>query len=195
MFLPFGVVLFALTGWTGVEPLYESLKSESRGVRPRVLSLLASGTAAAALLYILFAAGILNSAPQITSDTVSGLVAWPVWEKDLVALLGLLAVSTCSMPISHEIRNALEKDLKWNHVVSRLVIIGLPLAVVLSGFNNFLVVIAITGGVFLSTQYLLIVAVGRRALALSRAQKFLLDAMALVFFVAAVYSAWAFVVH
>jgi amino acid permease len=196
LFLPFGVVLFAIAGWTGVEPLYESLKEKKS-----FIWLLASGTVVAALLYILFAAGIIHSAPQVASDTISGLIAsgagvWPAWEKDLVALLGLIAISTCSAPISHEIRNALEKDLHWSPAIARLIIIGLPLAAVLSGFNNFLTAVAITGGVFLSTQYLLIVAVGRRALApiLAPAQKFAMDALALVFAAVAVYSVWAFVV-
>jgi amino acid permease len=196
-FLPFGAILFSLAGWTGVEPIYELRKklmtlgvSRTSSVAPLVI-----GTFFVALLYVMFAIGILVSASSITTDTVSGLASWSVWKKDIIAIFGLLALWTVSISLSREIRNALEKDLKWNHVVSRMIIIGLPLAVVLSGFNNFLVIIAITGGVFLSIQYLLIVSVGRRVLELSTAQKFLLDAVALVFLFAAVYSVYGFVVH
>jgi len=186
-FLPFGVILFSLAGWTGVEPIYEMRKKEKEKTRKDVWPLIL-GTAAAALLYIMFAVGILVSAPNIASDTVSGLAGWPIWKRDLIAVLGLVALWTVSMPIAHEIRNALEKDLKWNHIVSRLVIILVPLALILSGFNNFLAIVGITGGLFLSVQYLLIISVGRKVLELPPAQKIFLTAAALVFLVAAVYS-------
>ncbi|MDE2018787.1 MAG: hypothetical protein KGJ13_00360 [Patescibacteria group bacterium] len=191
-FLPLGIILFTLAGWTGVEPVFET-RSRGQGTRNKEIASLAIGTILAVMLYILFTVGILNSAPQVVPDTISGLVSWPVWKKDLVALVGLVALWTVSMPIAHEIRNALEKDLKWNPVSSKLVIIGLPLAVVLSGLNNFLTVLGFAGGVFISIQYLLIVAVGRKTLRLSQAQKALLDVAALVFLVAAVYSVYAFI--
>ena len=40
------------------------------------------GTVFAALLYAMFAAGIIGSAGMITPDTASGLAVWPLWEKD-----------------------------------------------------------------------------------------------------------------
>ncbi len=63
----------------------------------------------------------------------------------------------------------------------------LPLAVVLAGFNNFLLVVGLAGGVFIGMEYLVIVAVARRALALTAAQKILLDAIAIVFLAAIIY--------
>jgi hypothetical protein len=209
LFLPFGIVLFMLAGWTGVEPFYESVKSKKRhsdvvpapcsaealrkgeeaGVHASQkvgsIAMLALGTLFAIALYWMFASGILSSTPRIAADTVSGLAGWPIWKKDLVAIFGLFAVWTVAMPISHEIRNALEKDLRWNPIVARLIIIGLPLATVLLGFNNFLAVVGLTGGLFIGMQYLLIIAVGRRALTLSSPQKFWLDIIAIVFLIAA----------
>ncbi len=193
LFLPFGAVLFALAGWTGVEPAYESRKKfgEKRDPwRPLVL-----GTFFAGALYLLFAAGILGSAPIVTSDTVSGLVAWPLWKKEIVAILGLLAVATVYLPISREVRNSLEKDLHWNKFTARSLIIFAPPALVLLGFNNFLIIIGLVGGLFISLQYLLIIFVGRRVLSLSPPKKFFLDLIATAFVAAAVYSLYGFVVH
>jgi amino acid permease len=192
-FLPFGAMLFSLAGWTSIEPVYESLARASRKKIP--WGLLAAGTIGAAVLYLLFALGILGSAPRITVDTVSGLAAWPTWKKDLIALLGLSAIITCSMPISHEIRNALEKDLRWNRVASGLVVVGVPLAAVLLGFTNFLVIVSLTGGLFIGMQYFLIIVVGRQVLELSLAQKILLDIMAGIFAAAAVYQIISFIVR
>lgn len=198
LFLPFGVILFSLAGWTSIEPVYETRKKGSRfavAASSRPWLSLAFGTAIAALLFIMFAAGILGSSSIITPDTASGLATWPLWEKDLLAIMGLIAVGTVYIPISREIRNSLEKDLHWNTIFSRGTIILLPPALILAGLNNFLVVIGLVGGLFLSMQYLLIVSVGRRALAPGPVKRFFLDLAAVIFILAAVYEVWHFVVH
>lgn len=195
-FLPFGAVLFSLAGWTGIEPAYESRKGMRKGAgKFMAWAPLALGTAFGALLYILFASGILGTASHITPDTISGLADWPAWKRDIVAALGVFAVATVAMPISREIKNSLEKDLKWNKFSSRGIIIFFPIACVLAGLNNFLTVVGIVGGVFLSTQYLLIISVGRQALSLSLTKKVLLDIVAIIFIVAAVYQIASFIVR
>jgi hypothetical protein len=109
--------------------------------------------------------------------------------------MGLVAVATVYMPISREIKNALEGDLKWNKWLSRVTIVFLPPLLILAGFNNFLIVVGIVGGLFLSAQYLLIILVGRKALKLSVIQQFFLELVALIFVIAAVYSVYAFIVR
>ncbi len=201
LFLPFGAVLFSLAGWTSIEPAYEARKKRrlsgqaSTARSPWVA--LAAGTLFAALLYAMFAAGIIggSSGGMITPDTASGLAMWPLWKKDLLAVLGLIAVATVYLPISREIKNALEKDLQWPRGSSRPLVVLFPPALVLLGFNNFLAVVGLVGGAFLSLQYLLIISVGRRALKLSVTQKIFLDAIALVFVVAVVYSVYSFIVR
>lgn len=201
--LPFGVVIFALAGWTSVEPVYELVykkteranSGESFKIPSSVFIFFALGTAFAGLLYWLFAAGVIGTVPHVTSDTISGLAGWPLWRKDILALVGLLSVCVVSVPIAREIRGAMEKDLGWNSLASRAAIVLLPLAAVLLGFNNFLTIIGVAGGVFISMQYLLIIAVGRRTLPLPRREKILLDVVTLVFVCAAVYEVWLFIVR
>lgn len=197
-FLPFGVVIFALAGWTCVEPVYELAYRKDDGrelVVPGAFWLFALGTAFAGLLYWLFAAGVIGTTGMpIAADMVSGITAWPLWRKDILAAIGLLSVCVVSVPIAREIRGAMEKDLGWNSIASRTVIVLLPLGAVLAGFNNFLAIVGFAGGVFISTQYLLIISVGRRTLALAQREKILLDVVAIVFVCAAVYEIWRFVV-
>ncbi len=210
LFLPFGAVLFSLAGWTGIETVYEARRAaaaeeaERTGMpAPRPSSskeripwaALAQGTFFAALLYALFSAGILGSAPVVTPDTASGLAGWPLWEREVGALMGLIAVGTAYIPISREIRNSLEKDLGWNKGFVRAVIMFVPPALIGFGLRDFLVVVGIVGGVFLAVQYLLIISVGRRALSLGRIEKVFLDLAAAVFVAAAVYEIASFVVH
>jgi hypothetical protein len=193
LLLPFSIVVFALAGWTGVEPFYESRRGPD--AKKSAWPGLALGTIIAVALYAMFAAGIIRSAPHLAPDTISGLAVWPFWKRGVIAVLGLFAITTVSMPISHEIRNALEIDLRWNRIISRLIIICLPLAVVLAGFNNFILVIGLAGGVFVSMEYLLIIAIAERALALSVAKKFGLNLIGLVFLAAAIYEIVQFIVE
>jgi len=196
-FLPFGAVVFALAGWTSVEQVYELTQSgEGDGGRfnAGMFGAFVIGTALAGLLYWLFALGVIGTAPHVAMDTISGIAGWPVWRKDTLAILGLLAIAVVSLPLSREIRGALEKDLRWNSIASRATIIILPIVTVLAGFNNFLVVVSVAGGVFLSAQYLLIIAVGRRTLDLSSREKALLDTLSIIFVCAAIYSLYLFIV-
>ena len=159
-----------------------------------MLTLFICGTALAAILYWLFALGTIGTVPHVAMDTISGVTGWPLWKKDILAAIGLLAMGVVSIPLAREIRGALEKDLGCNSLISRLIIVGLPLAVVLSGFNNFLIIIGLAGGVFISTQYLFIIATSRRTLQLSRREKVLLDVLTVIFICAAVYEIVTFIV-
>lgn len=199
-FLPFGAVLFSLAGWTSVEPIYEFFhgKKDSDGSlrgNGRMFAVFASGAALAVVLYWLFALGVIGGATHVAADTLSGIAGWPAWRKDILAIVGIASVCVISMPLAREIRGAMEKDLKWNSFVSRIIIIILPLVAVLFGFTDFLTIVSVVGGVFVSTQYLLIISVGRRSLNLTSREKFLLDALAVVFVAAAVYEVVTFVVH
>jgi hypothetical protein len=143
----------------------------------------------------LFALGVLGDGSRVAMNVVSGVGGWPVWRKDVLAIIGLSAVAVISLPLAREIRGALEKDLAWNSIVARCAIIFLPLAAVLSGFNNFLTIVSIAGGVFIGAQYLLIISVGRRALDLSAREKVLLDVLSFIFIFAAIYSIYVFIVR
>jgi len=194
-FLPIGVILFSLAGWTSIEPVYgiSSGKNETKSYRKTWIAII-SGTVFAAFLYFLFAMGILGSSPITTGDILSGVFNLPLWERDIVAVIGLFAIWTASMPLSRELRNAFEKDLRWNHSFARFIIVGVPLVAVAFGFNNFLAIMSLTGGLFLSIQYLIILSVGSRALVFSRVQKILLAITASVFVFAAIYSVYSFIV-
>jgi hypothetical protein len=193
IFLPFGAILFSIAGWTSVEQVYEIKKRN--GGTARIFLYFIFGAALASVLYWLFALGILGSVPRVTVDTISSIGAWPFWKRDILAVIGLLAMGTVSIPLSREIRGALEKDLGWNDFISRAVIVILPLVVVLCGLTNFLVIVSLVGGVFISAQYILIILVGRRTLRLTGREKTLLDILTAIFICAAVYEVASFIVH
>jgi amino acid permease len=195
LFSPIGVVLFSLAGWTSVESVYLlsikrklSLGEKTENIK-RMWLAFALGTAFSGLLYFLFSIGFLGSSSSLfTNGNISDLNNWPLWERELVALIGLLSIWTVSMPIGRELRNSFEKDLKWNHTLSRFLIIGIPISIILSGFNNFVIVMELAGGFFIGAQYILILSVGVKALQFSKLQYFFVSLIMALFMFTVVYS-------
>ena len=190
--LPFGATLFSLAGWTSVEQVYEMSKKSDKTRNTLLFFII--GTTLAGILYWLFALGILGSVPHAAVDTISNISNWPFWKKDILAGIGLLAMGVVSVPLSREIRGALEKDLGWNSLASRIVIVTLPLVVVLLGFNNFLIIVSLAGGIFIGAQYILIISIGRQTLQLSEREKTLLDVLVVIFAFVAIYEIAMFIV-
>ncbi len=191
IFLPFGAILFSLTGWTAIEPMFEWQKRNSDS---KPLSKLALGTILSAIVYLLFVFGILGSDGAISPDTLSGLSSWPLWKLQLLGWLGIFAMWTSYVPISLEIKNELEKDLRLPMTFGLAAVIVLPLLLFLSGFFNFLGVISLVGGVFLALQYVFIILVSKKILKLSGLKNFFADLLLLVFMSAAIYEVYYFAI-
>lgn len=191
-FFPFGVVIYALSAWMAVETVYDFEKKRGLSGNSN-LAIFVLGTLIAAFLYFIFVAGIFNSAAAITPDTVSGLL-WPGWLLAIFGLFGLFAVWSPYMPVLLEVKNSLEKDLRWPNGASVAIAVFSPLLLVFFGLNNFLSVVSLVGGIFLGVQYVFILMVARKVLTLGSIQKLATSVLMLVFLFAAAYQIFHFVV-
>ncbi len=189
---PFGAILFALGGWTAIEPAYRA--QEHPPARRVPLGLVALGTIAPACLYLLFVFGILGSVSSVAPDTVSGLLGWPAWKIQTLAFLGLVAIWTSYVPVAGEIVRSFSRGRGWTARHARSLVFFAPIVLLLMGFDDFLRVVGLAGGVFLALQYLFIALAGERALALRGAKKFFLRCIAAVFVVAAISEVYYFFV-
>lgn len=188
-FLPFGAVIFSLAGWTAIEPVFRYQKKA--GVRaPQALGW---GTACAALLYAIFTVAIVNSTDHITPDTFSGLAGWPYWKLQLLGWLGLFAIWTSYVPIGLEIKNSLQKDLRWPARLAIACVFFAPPLLIFLGFNNFIEAIGVAGGVFLSLQYLLIALIAKRVLRFTKQENFFVACIAALFLTGMLYELFVFV--
>lgn len=193
-FLPFAPLLFSLAAWTVVEPLYDYQKKYRDG-RVVPWGVLIAGTALAAALYLFFVLGILGSTSAITPDALSGLVHWSRLKLALLGGLGLFAIWTSYIPIGLEIRNLLEKDLRWRKGVSLAAVFVAPILLLAVGLKDFLTAVGLVGGVFLSLQYVLIIAIAGKVLAIKGRSRFFLITLSAIFVAAAVYEIYRFVLH
>jgi hypothetical protein len=187
-FLPFGAVLFALAGWTAIEPIHDAF---SRDRCARVGMIL--GSVFAALTYVLFVMAIIGSDGLASSDVVSGLAGWPFWKMVMTGVFAVLLIADSYVPISWEIKNAFERDLHWPKPVGLGLVVVLPALLYFLGLTNFIAVVGLVGGVFLAIEYLFIVFVARRVLRLSLAECVATDCLTVLFLLAVVYEIFYFV--
>lgn len=184
-FLPFGAVLFSLAGWTAIEPIFAKEKKERKS---SVKLILAAGTILSAIFYLVFILVIL-SLRNVGPEALSGLSASRL---QIAAFLGLFLILTSYWPVGLEIKNGLEKDLKWPAFIGDLAVLFLPLVLYFLGLRNFLPLVGLAGGVFLSLQYLLIVLLAKKVLSLNFWQKIFINFSSLIFILGAVYELFYF---
>lgn len=185
-FLPFGAVLFSLAGWPAIEPIFAKEKNQKKSA---IKLIMAAGTALAALFYLIFVI-IIFGLKTITPYALTGLL-YP--QLQIAGFLGLILVLVSYWPVGLEVKNGLERDLKWAPAVGGLTVIFSPLILYLLGLKNFLPLIGIVGGVFLSLQYLLILLVAKKSLNLGFWRKTLINFLSAVFILGAIYEIYYFI--
>lgn len=195
---PFGAILFALSGWNAIEPMYEFWKGKRvGGGQTSSLGAIVGGTIAIAALYFLFSAGILGSLTNgsfLSPDTLSGLIGWPFWKMATLAVLGLLALWTAYGINAREVENALHKDLHWNPTITFATVALVPLLIVFVGFSNVIQAITFAGAIFAGLQYVVIFVLAEHVLKPRPAVKWLMRLAGAVFALAALYEVYIFVV-
>jgi amino acid permease len=144
LLLPFGPLLFSLNGRSVIPELVES--SEKRSAKLR--KVIVWGVAVPVVLYLLFAAGVLGLNPRVTPDAVSGLAASvPRGMLAALGVLGLLALWSSYIAIGTDIRKTLAGDARMPRILAGALAVCVPLVLYLLGFQSFLALVAITGGV------------------------------------------------
>lgn len=192
--LPFGAILLALAGWTGVEPAVAYAR-KAGATKKTIGNAFILGTGGVALLYVLFILGVLGPGVSVSMDTVSGLAtSWSPIKLGILALFGLVAMAVSYAALGREVKKVLEQDLRFDPMLSFGTVLCVPPVLVALGFNNFTKVIGLVGGVFIAVEYALILLVTRKALKPKGPVRFVTDAAMLLFALAALYELYHFVV-
>ncbi|MDE2098272.1 MAG: hypothetical protein KGL39_13550 [Patescibacteria group bacterium] len=161
-FLPYGVILFSYWGRTAIPPLVKFFKESKalRLARPAVII----GTVLPAILYVFFIAGVIGLvANNVTEDSVVGLASTlPIEAVWLVGVLGLLAVLTSYAVVGKNIYQTIVFDARQKPFLGGLAVALIPMLLYIAGFNNFIALIGVVGGIFVSIEGVLIVLLWRR---------------------------------
>lgn len=190
---PFGPFLFALAGWTAIEPL---LREAGRGrIQKHPIKILSYGTLIVAFVYLIFSMAIFGSSTFVSGDSLAGIDLISGFGLGLIVFLGLMAIWTSYLPIVLEIKKAIHRDLKFSETASFAVPIFLPILLFWAGLNNFLLIISLVGGVFLAIQYVLVVFASEKALNLQGWKSVLAGICGLVFILGAIYEIVYFLIR
>ncbi|MBI4709289.1 MAG: hypothetical protein HY764_03760 [Candidatus Portnoybacteria bacterium] len=144
-FLPYGVILFALTGGAAIPEMRQILKGQERKLRTAIIW----GTLIPVLICILFALSVTGiTGNATTEDAISGLA--PYFGQKIIilgAIFGFLAVMTSFIVVGANLRRIFYRDYHLNNILAWALVCFVPLLGYLFGINNFIVIIGLVGAI------------------------------------------------
>jgi tyrosine-specific transport protein len=145
-FLPYGVILFSLSGLSAIPEMEDVMRGEHRGFRQAIIT----GSLIATVLTALFAVAIYGATGTATTmDAISGLKA--IMGNGITlfaALFGFLAVITSYFVIALDLKLTFEYDYRLRNFSAWFLACIVPLILVLIGVKNFIGIISFSGAVF-----------------------------------------------
>ncbi len=161
--LPLAPVLFALSGRVAIPSLVNILRNKENA-KQLIWKSIAVGTIMPAILYGLFAVGILGLNPLPSEDSVSGLIGQvPNWILFIIGILGLLSLWSSYIVVGLDVKNILFFDLKFSKTAIFLMVVTAPLLLYLAGLQSFFGLVGFVGGIFLALEGIFITLMWLRA--------------------------------
>ncbi|MBU2265261.1 hypothetical protein KJ784_03705 [Patescibacteria group bacterium] len=144
-FLPYGVILFALSGSVAVPEMRQILKGQEKKLKTTIFL----GTLISAVVYLIFAWAVVGVSGQQTSeDAILGLV--PHLGNRVVLLgatFGVLAVFTSFIALGLNLKNTYRRDYHLSGGLSFILTCTIPLLAYWLGIKSFILVIGFVGAV------------------------------------------------
>lgn len=161
VFLPYGVILFALTGGSVIPDLVGILDKKKSELKKTIIW----GTLIPAIIYFLFIVIVLGaSGAYITDDTITGLGKLSGNGFVLIgAAVGFLAIITSLLAFGINLKKTFEYDYSLSKPKSLVLAMTFPFLMFLTGFDNFLAVMGFSGAVMGGIDGLLIILMYQKA--------------------------------
>ncbi len=163
LFLPFGVLLFAFAGFEAIPEVMSFLRD--RNARTKLDNVILWSSIITGAFFLSFALIVIGVSGLATSpDAFSGLV--PFLGQNIIAfgaLIGIVIIADSFLVIGNYLKNSLRHDFQFPYVPAALIAMGVPLALFLFGFREFIVVIGVVGGVMGAVEGLLIMLMFHKA--------------------------------
>src|SRR5205823_4048135 len=102
--------------------------------------------------YLIFVLSILKLNPAVGPTALENLVFLSRPVQILMGAMGFLNIWTSYFMVGLNLRDILSVDIGYSAGTANLIVFALPLALYFLGFQSFLGVIGLTGGVFLALE-------------------------------------------
>lgn len=160
-FLPFGVWLFALSGFAILPEVRDLFAKNSLKSFKRVIWLSILITA---IFYFIFIFSVVGTSGRaVTEDAISGLFSI-IGYKALVAasIIGLLAVFTSFLAMACDLKNIFRYDYKLAYWLSWFLAFSPPIILFFAGLNSFVSIISVVGALGFGLTGLFIILMFRK---------------------------------
>lgn len=165
LLLPFGPILFSFSGRSAVSHVVRLWKeSRRRGGSFKMKNAIRLGVFIPVVTYAVFVIAVIALNPSfVSTDGISGLSLLPLYAKVILGIVGFLTLWTSYIMLGVNVKDILLFDShtpKW-------VAFGIPLVIppilFLLGFDDFMEVLSISGGIFIAIEGILITWIWLRA--------------------------------
>lgn len=161
LFLPFGVILFALQASPAIAEAHALLPQDPKKFKKALII----GTLIPILAYMLFAVATVGVLGLSTTPLVSTALGnkFGMWIKFLINAFAIFAMGSGFLGLGLAMKQTLIWDWKLSPFLSVILVITAPLTFYLLGWHDFLKVIGLVGGVLLGLEALMLVFIYLRA--------------------------------
>jgi len=175
IFLPYGAIVFSLWG-ADMIPEIEEMLGKKKFLLKKVIFKTLLIVLAIYLFFIFLSLGVAGA--EINSSAIASLGAIVGPQASIFGyIFGLLASFTSFIATGLTLKKIFHYDMKISKVASFGLTCFVPLIMFFAGFNNFLAVVSLIGGVMLGVNGILILAMYRK---IKPGNNFLLLPLALV---------------
>lgn len=162
---PFGPILFSFLGFSAVPAVMSYTRAETIS-RADARKAIIIGSFVPAFFYFLFVIAIWGLSPFVSIDSISGLSKnVPSGVILMIGLLGFVSLWDSYASVSRDISKVIQSEFSLSQATAFLIVAATPLALFFLGFQNFITVIGIVGGVLFGIWGILIVLAWLKAVA------------------------------
>lgn len=144
-FLPYGVILFALSGTVAITEIREILVGQEKKIRPAIIL----GVLVPIIVYALFTFIVVGITGSFTTEEamagLNNIVGGPIYALGII--FGILAIATSYITLGYYLYETFLYDFGINRNLSHLMIAVIPITFVLFGWRNFIGIIGFLGAV------------------------------------------------
>lgn len=159
-FIPYGAILYALTGFAAIPEIREFFSKNGKGYKKAIVL----GTIIPAILYLIFMWVVIGLTGLNTSpEAIEGLIG--LMGRKIVflgSLFGFLATITSFFVLGISLKKTFWYDFKVNKHLSWFLVCIVPLALFLLGIRDFIPIILIVGSFLIGMRTVIIVFINKK---------------------------------
>ena len=163
IFLPYGVILFSLLGWSAIPEIADLFKSKKD--KKNLDNVIVWTFAIVIVFYLVFSFIVVGVSGQNTSpNALDGLV--PFLGQNIVivgSLFGLVALASSFLILGNYLKNSLRYDLKLPYIVSASIAVFIPFLIYFVGIRDVISVMGILGAALGAVEGVIIILIFKKA--------------------------------